>query len=80
MKTEQPVLITSVKSAANITKNLFVGFDGNLCAANAKALGVANADTDINEQLPVMSSGAILSAGGRSILRTTTPGLMFSRL
>ena len=43
MKTEQPLLITSVKAAANISKNLFIGFDGNLCAANAKALGVSNA-------------------------------------
>jgi len=66
MKTEQPILITSVKAAANITKNLFIGFDGNLCAANAKALGVSNADTDINEQLPVMSIGiALIYSGGQ---------------
>ena len=65
MKTEQPILITSVKAAANITKNLFVGFDGNLCSANAKALGVSNADTDIYEQLPVMSIGiALVYSGG----------------
>ena len=37
-----------------------MGFDGNLCAANAKALGVSNADTDIYEQLLVMSSGIAL--------------------
>ena len=66
MKTEQPILITSVKAAANITKNLFIGFDGNLCSANAKALGVSNADTDINEQLPVMSIGiALVYSGGQ---------------
>ena len=46
MLTEQPILITSIKALADITKNLFVGFDGNLCSANAKALGVSNADTD----------------------------------
>lgn len=65
MKTEQPLLITSVKAAANITKNLFVGFDGNLCAANAKALGVSNASADLNEQLSVMAKGiALVYSGG----------------
>ena len=71
MKTEQPILITSVTAQAAISKNLFVGFDGNLCAAAAKSLGVSNAETDQGEELPVMAigialvySGAAVSAGG----------------
>src|SRR5512147_2619019 len=67
MKTEQPLLITSVKAAANISKNLFIGFDGNLCAANAKALGVSNAITDLSEQLPVTAKGIALVYSGGAI-------------
>ena len=67
MLTEQPILITSIKAPAAITKNLFVGFDGNLCSANAKALGVSNADTDEAEQLPVTSNGIALVYSGNAI-------------
>ena len=67
MKTEQPLLITSVKAAANISKNLFICFDGNLCAANAKSLGVSNANTDLNEQLPVTAKGIALVYSGGAI-------------
>ena len=67
MLTEQPLLITSIKAPSVITKNLFVGFDGNLCSANAKSLGVSNADTDEAEQLPVTSNGIALVYTGNSI-------------
>ncbi len=67
MLTEQPILITSIKAPADITKNLFVGFDGNLCSANAKALGVSNADTDADEQLPVASVGIALVYSGNAV-------------
>jgi len=72
MKTDQHVLLTSIKAASALTKNLFIGFDGALCGANAKALGVSNADADSDEQLPVtvvgialIKSGAALSAGAK---------------
>ena len=60
MKTEQPVLITSIKAAANIVKNYLIGFDGNLCSANAKPLGVSNANANSGEQLPVTCKGIAL--------------------
>ncbi len=60
MKTEQPILITSIKASANINKNYLVGFDGNLCSANAKPLGVSNANADSGEQLPVVCKGIAL--------------------
>lgn len=60
MKTEQPVLITSIKAAANLSKNLFVGFDGALCDGNAKSLGVCNADTSLDEQAPITCRGIAL--------------------
>ena len=67
MKTEQPILITTVTAQADITKNLFIGFDGNLCAAGAKSLGVSNTDTDQDEELPVMASGIALVYSGASV-------------
>jgi Uncharacterized conserved protein (DUF2190) len=67
MKTEQPLLITSVKAVADITKNLFIGFDGDLCSANAKALGVSNADTDTDEDMPVMTVGIALVYSGDAV-------------
>jgi len=67
MKTEQPLLITSITAAANLTKNLFIGFDGNLCSANAKALGVSNADTNSGNQVPIMVHGIALVKSGAAI-------------
>jgi hypothetical protein len=67
MKTEQPLLITSVTAAANLNKHFFIGFSGNLCAANAKALGVSNADTDSGEQLPVATHGIALVTSGAAV-------------
>ena len=60
MKTEQPVLITSLKAGSFIPKNFFVGFDGGFCGPGSKALGVSNADTDVSQQLPVTVSGIAL--------------------
>ena len=60
MKTEQPILITSIKAAANISKNYLVGFDGNICSNNAKPLGVSNADASTDEQLPLVCKGIAL--------------------
>lgn len=46
MKTQQVILTTSVIAAADLTRRRFVGFNGNVCAAGAKALGVVEADTE----------------------------------
>src|SRR5690606_9107063 len=69
MKTEQPILISSIKAAADLSssKNLFIGFDGDICANGAKALGVLNADTDLNEQAPVTTAGIALVLTGNSV-------------
>lgn len=57
MKTEQPILVTTVKAAAELTKNYFVAFDGTVATASAKALGVCNADSALNEQAPITCRG-----------------------
>lgn len=67
MKTEQPILITSIPAAADIEKNLFIGFDGNLCADGVKSFGVSNASASITEQLPVCVSGIALVLAGAPI-------------
>lgn len=62
MKTEQPVLITSVRctNTFGIFKNRFVHFDGNLGREGQKSLGVCNADSSFNEMMPVMAKGIAL--------------------
>lgn len=74
MKTEQPILITSIAAAADLSakQNLFIGFDGAVCGSGVKPLGVLSANTDENEQAPVcclgialVYSGAALSAGAK---------------
>ena len=42
MKTEQPVLITSIEAAVDLSgsQNLFIGLDGYLCGNGSKPLGV----------------------------------------
>src|SRR5690606_12784798 len=69
MKTEQPVLITSVLCTANpeITKHHFVSFDGNLGRFEFKSLGVCNADTTQGEMIPVMAKGIALVYSETSI-------------
>ncbi|QQS34799.1 MAG: DUF2190 family protein [Ignavibacteriales bacterium] len=67
MLTEQPILIASIQAAANLAKNLFIGFDGDICGNGVKALGVCNAETDELEQAPVMSKGIALVTTGDTV-------------
>ena len=71
MKTEQPILITSIPAAVNLSnaKNLFIGFDGDVCGNGDKALGVLNAGTSQGEMAPVMTLGIalVLSADAISV-------------
>jgi len=65
MKTYNPVLAVSITAASDIQKARFTGFDGNLCSANAKAMGVSEASTKQGQQLPVIVYGiAIVETGG----------------
>jgi len=65
MKTYNPVLTLSVTAASDIPKARFVGFNGGLCAANTKALGVSEADTKQGQQMPVIVYGiALIESGG----------------
>ncbi|WKZ71115.1 MAG: DUF2190 family protein [Melioribacteraceae bacterium] len=67
MKTEQPLLITSVKAAAETDAFLFVGFDGAVLSSAVKSLGVSHAHTESGEQLPVTVSGIALVLSGDAV-------------
>ncbi len=67
MKTEQPILITSITAVAALAKNLFIGFDGHVCGNGKKALGVCNAETDSGEQAPVAANGIALVLSGAAV-------------
>ena len=67
MLTEQLNLITSFLAPVDhsLNKYKFIGFNGNLCAANAKALGILNASSGLGEQAPIAVSGiALVLSGG----------------
>lgn len=72
MLTEQLNLITSFLSPVDhsLDKYKFIGFDGNLCAANAKALGILNDSALLGDQAPIAVSGIALVLSGGVI----TPG------
>ncbi|MCZ7616737.1 MAG: DUF2190 family protein [Ignavibacteriaceae bacterium] len=65
MLTEQPILITSIKcnQTGGVVKNRFISFTGAYGATGTKSLGVANADTNLEEMIPVTAKGiAIVEA------------------
>jgi len=65
MKTFKDILTESVEAAVDIPAYRFVAPDGNLCGANAKALGASKAATKTGQQCPVMILGvAIIETGG----------------
>jgi len=69
MKTEQPILITSIAAAVDLSdkQNYFIGFDGDICGNGAKALGVLNAESDQDEQAPLTTLGIALVISGAAI-------------
>ena len=67
MKTQQVILTTSVIAAAELIRRRFVGFNGNVCAAGVKALGVVEADTENGGVAPANVLGVILVEAGAAI-------------
>lgn len=63
-----PVLTLSITAAADLDKpRRFVGFDGQRCAAAAKALGTNNATFAKGEQASIDALGVILVEAGAAI-------------
>lgn len=67
MKSQQVILTTSVVAAVELTRRRFVGFDGNVCADGAKALGAVEADTAAGNVAPANVLGVILVEAGAAI-------------
>jgi hypothetical protein len=67
MRTEQPVLTTSVMAQENLARFQFVGFDGNVCAAGAKALGVVATNTGVGNMAPAGVLGIFCVIAGAPI-------------
>ncbi len=66
-KTYAPLLIQSIKAAADLEQHRFIGFDGSYCAAGAKAYGVADVATEIGQLAPVALFGNLLVIAGGTI-------------
>lgn len=64
MKTQQPVLTTSVVALVDLPRYRFAGFDGGLCSAGAKSLGPVAADTEADNVAPITVLGICLVTAG----------------
>jgi len=61
----KPLLIDSIKAIANLPKQRFIGFDGNVCSAGTKAYGICDVETDTGQFAPAAVIGILLvEAGG----------------
>lgn len=64
-QTMQPVATTTVVAVSNMEKHYFVGYDGDICGAAAKALGVNQVTVEAGEDMPVTYLGIMpVVAGG----------------
>lgn len=66
-KLYKPLLIDSIKATANLPKQRFIGFDGNICAAGAKAYGICDVETDAGQFAPAAILGILLIEAGGAI-------------
>lgn len=63
--THQPLQVIGITALADISAKRFVGFDGDLCALNTKALGVSELERATGRQASVITYGiALVEAGG----------------
>lgn len=58
-KSYKSCLTESIKAAADISKNRFIGFSGALCSAKAKSLGVSLINADAGEVFPCEIYGIV---------------------
>ena len=65
--TYKPLLIDSIKTTVDLPKQRFVGFDGNICGAGAKALGVSDVEIEAGQYAPVGIIGIFLVEAGGTI-------------
>lgn len=65
--TFSPGVRLTVLAAEAIPKQRFVGFDGNLCGAGAKALGASEIDFGSGEYAGVIGTGSVIVEAAEAI-------------
>ncbi|WP_221800446.1 capsid cement protein [Oceanobacter mangrovi] len=65
--THHPILVISMTAAADLTRNRFIGADGDVCAAGALAAGIGEYDVAAGEQASVNAQGLIIVEAGAAV-------------
>lgn len=68
-KLYKPLLIDSLKANADLPKQIFVDFEGNICSAGKKAFGVCDVETDKDQLAPIAVLGILLVVAGGTITK-----------
>ena len=68
-KLYKPLLIDSLKANADLPKQIFVDFEGNICSAGKKAFGVCDVKTDKDQLAPIAVLGILLVVAGGTITK-----------
>lgn len=68
-KLYKPLLIDSLKANADLPKQVFVDFEGNICTAGKKAFGVCDVETDKDQLAPIAVLGILLVVAGGTITK-----------
>lgn len=66
-KLYKPLLIDSIKAQADLPKQRFINFSGNICGAGAKAFGVCDVETEKDQFAPIAVLGILLVESGSTI-------------
>lgn len=67
MKTHHPILTASITAAADLAVHIFVGFDGGVCGAGARAFGATETAADAGEQASANVLGIVLVTAGAAV-------------
>ena len=68
-KLYKPLLIDYLKANADLPKQIFVDFEGNICSAGKKAFGVCDVETDKDQLAPIAVLGILLVVAGGTITK-----------
>jgi Uncharacterized conserved protein (DUF2190) len=67
MKTEQILMAMTILAMAVLGRFRFVGYDGGVCVAGARPLGVSNDDYGIGARAGVVTHGIVIVSSGGAI-------------
>ena len=73
MKTEQPILITSIKAQTDIPANVFVSLTGNISDGTKLPIGVSNDSVIAGDMTPVAVNGIVLLKTGSTPVTALSP-------